>query len=83
MSGSVRVSVTVRVGIGFEMRVAVRCRSRANGWRGMLTGKAQRLEPREFLEGGGQSFGAYIADLIAWSVCGGGGGDRRGTSGRG
>ena len=40
-------------------------------------------EPREFLEGGGQRFGAFIADIIAWSVCGGGGWDRGGTSGYG
>ena len=49
----------------------------------MLTVKVQRREPREFLEGGGQRFGAFNADLIVWSVCGGGGWDRSGTSGYG
>ena len=41
----------------------------------MLTVKVQAREPREFLEGGGQRFGAFIADLIVW--------DRGGTSGYG
>ena len=49
----------------------------------MLTVKAQVREPREFLEGGGQRFGAFITDLISWLVCGGGGWDRGGTSGYG
>ena len=45
----------------------------------MLTVEVQVREPREFLEGGGQRFGAFITDLIVWSVCGGGW-DRGGTS---
>ena len=49
----------------------------------MLTLKVQVREPREFLEGGGQRFGAFITDLIVCSVCGGGGWDRGGTSGYG
>ena len=49
----------------------------------MLTVKGQGREPREFLEGGGQRFGAFITDLIVCSVCGGGGWDRGGTSGYG
>ena len=81
-SGSVRVlgsQLESRLGLGREWRV--QCSPNANGWRGMLTVKGQGREPREFLEGGGQRFGAFIADLIAWSVCGGGGWDRGGTSG--
>ena len=84
VSGSVRVlGSQVELGLGLGREWRVQHRPKPNGWRGMLTLKPQVREPREFLEGGGQRFGAFIADLIVWSVCGGGGWDRGGTSGYG
>ena len=73
----------LELGLGLGREWRVQGRPRANGWRGMLTGKDQGREPREFLECRDQRFDAFNADLIVWSVCGGGGWDRGGTSGYG
>ena len=72
VSGSVRVlgsQSALELGLGREWRV--QGRPRVNGWRGMLTVKAQLREPRELREGGGQQLGSHVTEVFIWSVISG------------